>query len=198
MTISRDDRKRLLVPAVAAVLMVGIGAGCLVASEFYLGTARSDREAAKVRRVQAETRVARAAEEEREIREQLAAYRRLEESGVIGQENRLDMIETIARIKQDRRLQEIKYTIEPQKPLLIAGMKPSQPLAFYASRMKLDMLLLHEEDLTRFLSDLYGIRNSLVSVRRCDLARLTQGPVPIQSLAPRLRSQCEIDLIVVR
>jgi hypothetical protein len=63
--------------------------------------------------------------------------------------------------------------------------------------MRLDMLLLHEEDLLNFLDDLQKLGKSHVSVRDCMLARFDRGGSP-QSNTPRLRSECSIDLVVVR
>jgi hypothetical protein len=61
------------------------------------------------------------------------------------------------------------------------------------------MLLLHEEDLLNFLADLRTVGKSHVSVRHCSVSRIERGPAsPGQALFPRLRSECQIDLITVQ
>jgi hypothetical protein len=62
--------------------------------------------------------------------------------------------------------------------------------------MKVDLALLHEEDLLRFLADLRNSGNAFYAVRRCTLSRTGQPPTGA-NIAPRLRAECEIDLITV-
>jgi hypothetical protein len=198
MRISRQDYRKLGAPAFLALALALTGIGGVAAAEYYLARAKASREAAKLQRQQAQTRVEQVAEEEKEIRQNLVHYQRMVERGMVGQENRLDLIDAIAKIKKDRKLFEIKYNIEPQKPLEYPGIAPAGKLDFVASRMRLDLLLLHEEDLLNFLGDLDRIGKSHVSVRDCTLARVDPGAVPQQSNSPRLRSECQIDLIVLR
>jgi hypothetical protein len=141
--------------------------------------------------------VSRVSEEEREIRENLVYYEQMRRRGMVGEQNRLDWIESIARIKNDRKLFEIKYGIEPQKPLDYPGIVASGAAEFVVSRMKLDMLLLHEEDLLDFLADLQAAGGAYVSVRRCAVTRIERGSAAT-ALQPRLRAECQVDLVSVR
>jgi hypothetical protein len=62
--------------------------------------------------------------------------------------------------------------------------------------MKVDLALLHEEDLLRFLSDLRASGNAYYSVKKCSVART--GPTATgATLIPRLRADCSIDLITI-
>jgi hypothetical protein len=196
--IRRDDLKRLRVPAGIAAVLIGLGAASVVFSDQYLGQAADALQVARTQRAAAQERVSKVSEEEREIRESLIFYQRMQQQGMIGQENRLDWIDAIARIKAQRKLFEIKYSIDPQKPLDYPGIVPTKGAEFVMSRMKLDMLLLHEEDLLNFLSDLRATGRFHVSVRKCTMSRIERGAVlPGQALMPRLRSECQIDLITV-
>jgi hypothetical protein len=199
MNIRRDDLKRLRLAAGAAVALAVLGATAIAVSDHYLLRAADAREVARSQRSAAQERVSKVSEEEREIRESLVFYQRMQRQGMIGQENRLDWIDAIARIKSERKLFEIKYSIEPQKPLDYPGIVPMKATDFFVSRMKLDMLLLHEEDLFNFLSDLRSAGRFHVSVRHCSMSRIERGPVPAgQALLPRLRSECHIDLITLQ
>jgi hypothetical protein len=198
MNIRREDLKRLRLYAGVAALLVALGAGAIVVSDGYLRGAVGARETAQARRAAAQERVSKVSEEEREIRESLVFYQRMQRQGMIGQENRLDWIDAIARIKSERKLFEIKYSIEPQKPLDYPGIVPTKRGDYVDSRMRLDMLLLLEEDLLAFLSDLRATGRFHVSVRHCNVSRIERGAVaPGQALMPRLRSECQIDLITV-
>lgn len=197
MKIARDDLKRLRIPIVFAVLFILLGVGCLGAAEHLLSQARRARDTAKENRAEAQKRVERASDEEREIRSDLAKYAKMAERGMVAGESRLDMIDAIAKIKNDRRMFEIRYSIEAQKRLDYPGIAPAGNLDFANSRMKLEMLLLHEGDLINFLHDLTAMRSSYVSVQRCQTVRVDRN-VQATSVQPRLRSECQIDLIVLR
>ena len=55
---------------------------------------------------------------------------------------------------------------------------------------------MHEGDLFGFLADLRDARNQFTSVQRCILAR-TGVVITVPTLAPRLRAQCDINLITI-
>ncbi len=194
MIIVRDDLKRLRLPLVAAAALLALGAACLLASENYLDTAKKARDAARLSRVAAQERVSKASEEEREIRENLVHYEQMRRRGMVGEQSRLDWIESIARIKNDRKLFEIKYSIEAQRPLDYPGIVATGAADFVVSRMKLEMLLLHEEDLLNFLADLEVAGKAYVSVRHCTVSRIERAA----ALQPRLRADCQVDLVSVR
>ena len=194
MIIVRDDLKRLRLPLVAAAALLALGAACLLASENYLDTAKKARDAARLSRVAAQERVSKVSEEEREIRENLVHYEQMRRRGMVGEQSRLDWIESIARIKNDRKLFEIKYSIEAQRPLDYPGIVATGAADFVVSRMKLEMLLLHEEDLLNFLADLEVAGKAYVSVRHCTVSRIERAA----ALQPRLRADCQVDLVSVR
>jgi len=196
---SRADLRRLRGPLAMALLAVAVGASCLVLADSYRDSANQAREASRATRVAAQERVLRVSEEEREIRENLIDYERMREQGMLGDQNRIDWIESIARIKNSRKLFEIKYRIEAQRPLDYPGVVPGSGADFVVSRMRLDMLLLHESDLLDFLGDLQGARRAFVSVRQCLVTRLDRGaPAGGTALQPRLRADCQVDLVSVK
>jgi hypothetical protein len=197
MKIARDDLKRLRLPIAVAVVLVAAGAACLAFSDYALEKATRAHEAARLQRAEAQKRVSQRAEEERQINQDLVYYRKMVERGMVGTEDRLDLIDLIARIKNTNKLFDIRYNIEPQKPLDYAGISPAGPLDFVASRVKLNMLLLHEGDLLRFLDDLEAAGRSYV-VRRCAIERVDRAAASSQAVVPRLESECQVDLIALK
>jgi hypothetical protein len=194
MNIVRDDLKRLRVPLAVAATLLALGAACLIASEHYRDEATKARDATRQRRVAAQERVSKVSEEEREIRENLVYYERMRRSGMVGEQNRLGWIESISRIKNERKLFEIKYSIAAQKPLDYPGIVATGAADFVVSRMKLEMLLLHEQDLLTFLAELEAAGKAYVSVRHCSVSRIERAA----ALQPRLRADCQVDLVSVR
>jgi len=197
--IRRDDVKRLRGPLALTVVLTAIGIAALVTSQSSLDEARKTRDASRASRVGAQERVLRVSEEEREIRENLIDFERMRERGMIGEQNRIEWIESIARIKNNRKLFEIKYKIEPQRQLDYAGVVATGGADLVVSRMKLDMLLLHEDDLLNFLADLQAAKKAYVSVRQCAVTRLErEAPTTATALQPRLLAECQLDLVSVR
>jgi hypothetical protein len=62
--------------------------------------------------------------------------------------------------------------------------------------MRVEMQLLHEEDLLRFLADLRASGNAFYSVKKCVITRTGQAAGGA-TMAPRLTAQCDIDLITI-
>ena len=81
--------------------------------------------AAAAQRAEVQTKLASANEEEREIEANLQQYQALAARGIIGEENRLDWIDTVTAIKNERRLFNIGYSIQPQKELDYPGFGPA-------------------------------------------------------------------------
>ena len=198
MKIAREDYKHLRLPLAAAALLIAMGVTCLAVSETWLMDARKARDTAKNSNAEAQKRLDQVSEEEREIKENMLWYARMASRGMVEQENRLDLIDSIAKIKTARKLFEIRYNIESQRPLGYPGLTPAGAMDLVGSRMKLDMQLLHEEDLLRFLSDLGAAALSHVSVRRCTLDRIERGPAQALAAVPRLNISCEVDLVAVK
>ncbi len=197
MKLGRADMKELRLAIGAAAAMIALGIGGVAATDYSLGVARNAREAAKQSRTEALKRVEQVAEEEREIRRNLVFYQTMSGHGMAGEQNRLDLIDAIAKIKKARRLFEIRYEIEPQKRLDYAGIRPAGAMDLVTSRMKLEMLLLHEQDLLAFLGDLKASEKAYISVRGCAVSREGAAASPL-AVTPRLRSECQVDLVAVR
>jgi hypothetical protein len=177
--------QRLIAPAIVAAALVAVGMTAVIGGHQYLQSARAEQAKAAADRAAAQNKLARATDEEREIRETLVHYQKLRNSGLIGQ------------IKAKRKLFDVKYAIDAQRPVDYPGIAGPGDVEFLASTMRLDLALLHEDDLFRFLDDLRGAVSSHVVVRSCTMQRL-EGPATERTLAPRLRAECTVDLVTIR
>jgi len=193
---SREELKRLL-PALALALgLLTLGVALIWSAGQGLTTSQRQLAAAQVERRQNTERLARIAEEEREVSEKLDVYQRLKQLNILGEESRLEWADAITRIRTQRELLDLRYTVDRQKLLISVPGKPAS-VDFFASTMKVELALLHEEDLMRFLADLRESGNAFYSVRRCALARTGQA-VGSATMTPRLRADCEIDLVTIQ
>ena len=197
MKLGANDFKRLSLPMAACVALAAAGVACYFAADKYLQETKTLAAATTAQRAEVQAKLASATEEEREIRANLQQYQALVARGIIGDEKRLDWIDTITAIKNERRLFNINYSIEAQKELEYPGFTVGGGVNFVVSRTKIEMQLLHEEDLLNFIDDLTKRGRSYLSVRSCDVLRLERGSGGT-TLAPRLQAACVFDLITIR
>jgi hypothetical protein len=103
----------------------------------------------------------------------------------------------MTRIRKQRELLDMRYRVERQRLLVSMPGKPGN-VDFFASTMRVELALLHEEDLLRFLSDLRNSGNAFYSVRSCGLTRSAGAAgAAASAMAARLRGECSIDLITI-
>jgi hypothetical protein len=198
MNFTAAEFRRLILPFAMALLLAGAGAALIWFANEQLMSANATFTAVKKDRVQARERLARISEEEREVKERIEVYRRLRDLNIIGKERRLDWADAIQKIRVQREMLDVRYRIEPQKILMSIPGKPGK-VDFNVSAMRLELALLHEGDLLTFLDDLKNAGNAYVSVRRCLITRSgsAASPAGTLTLTPRLRAECQIDLITV-
>jgi hypothetical protein len=195
MNLTRNELKKLSIPLLIAVVLIAAGVALMRLAE---GSLRAESErfaAAQAERRQNAERLARIAEEEREVKEKLDVYQQLKALNILGEERRLEWADAIARIRAQRELLDLRYRVERQQ---LVNSLPGKPagVEFYASTMRVDLALLHEEDLLRFLADLRASGNAYYSVRRCAMTRSGTAAAAL-NITPRLRGDCTIDLITI-
>lgn len=197
MKFGAQDLKQLRLP-VAACLALGLaGAACYFAADRYLQDTKKQRAAISAQRIEVQGKLDRANEEEREIKANLQQYRALEARGITGAESRLDWVDTLTAIKNERRLFNITYSIEPQKLLDYPGFGTGSGVYFMNSRVRINLQLLHEEDLLNVIDDLIKRSRLYLSVRSCSIQRTARAGGGT-TLAPRLQADCVFDLITIR
>ena len=195
MTFSREEIKQLAGPfALAAAFLAG-GIALVYAASDSLAGARRQFALAQAERRQNSERLARIAEEEREVKEKIDVYRRLRQLNILGEERRLEWADAVSRIRAQRELLDLRYVVERQRLLASVQGKPGK-VDFYASTMKVDLALLHEEDLLRFLADLGDSGNAFYAVKKCAVTRTGQA-LTGATMTPRLRAECAIDLVTI-
>jgi len=194
-TFTRDELKNLLLPALITLALLAAGGALIWSADNALAGAKRELATAQAERRQNGERLARISEEEREVSEKLDVYRRLGQLNILGEERRLEWADAITRIRGERELLDLRYRVERQRLLTSAPGKPAN-VDFFASTMKVELALLHEEDLLRFLADLRNSGNAFYSVQRCALSRTGQAATGV-GITPRLRAECEIDLVTI-
>lgn len=172
-----------------------VAAAAMGAVEVLSRKIERDYKAALAQRDEARARLSRAHDDQREIGAKIARYQDILARGRTQPERRLEWVETLDNIKTTRRLLDLSYEIAPQGPL-----DPKVPISggfeFRTSPMKLDLPLLHEDDLLGLLADLSRQTQALVSVRSCRIGRDTGDAG--QSGGALLKAACELDWITLQ
>jgi hypothetical protein len=195
MNLMREDWKKLTLPIAICAALVAAGAALIWGAAQAQRSSRVVLAAAQKDRQEKSERLARIAEEEREVREKLQVYEQLKRLNILGEERRLEWADAINHIRADRELLDLKYKVDRQKLLVSLPGKPGN-VDFFASPMEVQLALLHEGDLVRFLADLRASGNAYYSVKHCDITRTGQAATGT-GLTPRLRAACNIDLITI-
>jgi hypothetical protein len=195
MNVTRVEARKLVLPAIGLVAMLAAGAALIWHAGHVLARDQQELVKARAERQQAVRRLNSIAEEEREVNRNIELYRHLKQLNVIGPERRLEWVDAMARIRAGRELLDLRYRVERQRLIASAAGKPTN-VDFFASTMKVELALLHEGDLLGFLADLRASGNAYYSVQRCTMARTGQTGTGT-SLVPRLRANCDIDLITI-
>ena len=179
----------------AAVLTFSGGGLLLYFAHQGRDSAELARLAAVSLRGEVEGRLQRVRNEENEIKRDSLVFRQLQERGVIGEEQRLDWVELLEEIRDKRRLLDLRYDIAPQRPL---DADASGDFVFSVSSMKVQMKLLHEEDLTRLLGDLRQQAKALIRVKGCNVERLPSALAERAGDWANLQADCDIDWLTLR
>jgi hypothetical protein len=179
-----------------SLLLALAGAALVAASRHEVASANRELAAARAERARAEERLRQITQDEREVAGHARLYRRLVALNIVGAERRLEWSEAITRIREARRLGDLRHQIAPRRPLESLPGRPGRVESF-ASRMRIEMTLVHEGDLLRFLGDLRAAGYAYPVVHRCSIARRPLASVG-SAPAPGLQASCEIDLITVQ
>ena len=195
MKLTREELQRLTLPLLIALALAAVGAGIIYSAGEGLRMAQARLAVAQTERRQNAERLARIAEEEREVSQKIDVYKQLKSLHILGEERRLEWADTINRIRVQRELLDLRYRVERQKLVNSVAGKPAS-VDFFTSTMRVEMQLLHEEDLLRFLADLRESGNAFYAVRKCAMSRTGQA-LTGATMTPRLRAECDVDLVTI-
>lgn len=199
MNFTANDFTRLRWALGFLLLAIAIGVLVTTATQKIIQRTKANQRQLQSEQQQIRGRLARAPEEERELRNKITLFRDLEARGIIGQEERLNWVEQMARIKANRRLLDFQYEIAPQKSasnVILPGGSVAGDFEFMASSMRLQMPLLHEDDLLGFIADLRRSVHAHILVRDCTVDRIASGNA--RAATEQLRADCTIDWITLR
>lgn len=200
MKLDAKDFKRLQWAIAFLFLMGAIGGGSVwTALQLQQSSEKALKEATAARS-DIQTKLARARDEQAELRDKIDRYQALQARGYIGPEKRLDWIEAIARIKVARRIFSLDYEFTPQRPVesaVLPGGPTAGGLQFMSSQMRMQAQLLHEGELIGLIDEIRNSVQALIQIRSCNMQRLPQSTTD-RSNSAQIKAECTLEWITLK
>lgn len=188
-----EELKALRGPLILLVVVLALAAGAIYYTH-QLGLqahATLAKQQSLLRDAQA--RMRRSGDEEAIITQYVDKYRQLQQSGFIGDEQRIEWLNALRGANERTDLFGVNYGIEAQQPYAYAAeLNPGQ-FSMRQSVMKLEFRLLHELDLLRFFDALRAQGNGLFQLDQCSLRR-TEITAAIR-YQPNIAVNCQLTWI---
>ncbi|MEX2576275.1 MAG: hypothetical protein WD382_06445 [Halofilum sp. (in: g-proteobacteria)] len=185
-----DEYRPLLGPAIMAVTAAVLLAATWHYSAAWLAERGADFRRAQSDLTQAANRYRNASDDQEVYQEYAARFLDMRERGWVGEERRLEWIETLQGINADLRLPRLAYEIGEQVPA--EGYGRDGDLELRRTPMSLDLGLLHEGDVLTLLQRLEDEGKGLMAATRCELSRAQQR-VRLDAGASNIRAECGLD-----
>lgn len=182
---------------------LGVAALLIGGTHYFYLKQKEKQEQAQSELVQAQGKYANATNEKDDIRDYQPRYLQLLERGFVGDEKRLDIVELMQSIQAKYRLLPMSYEISPQQVVALDPSMNNGELELRASKLVLQMNLLHEMDMFNLFNELHqkgqfihqscdiktGTTLSALNLPRqleakCSLQWMTMGRRPNPELAP--------------
>lgn len=190
------DLRALKFPLIALIVAIAIGAGLVYYSDIVLTQARVALLQQQNQLKEAKTRLQKSGDEKGLIVRHLSGYQYLQQLGFAGPEQRINWLDGLRLTNQQVQLFGVDYQIGTQQSYPYASELDPGQLTMHQSLMKINLGLLHEGDLMRFLGTLAKQGAGVFAVDECTIVRQdTGGSIRFQV---NLRAQCELAWITVR
>ena len=136
-------------------------------------------------------------EEEKKIRTFLPEFVDLYHKGVVGQEQRLNWIETLKEAQNTVRLPSLSYNINSQRVNTPVFPVDLGRFKLYTSEMTLQLSLLHEGDLLNLLEHMDKRANGTFSMDTCTFTKA--GSIVMDNpKAPNITVNCNLDWYTIK
>lgn len=191
MKFERRDFGKLQWQLLIALGALAIGLALAYWTSSLSGTARIERNAAASRKAAIEQTLGQVRTEELDIKTRTQQFLEMDASGITGPEKRLDWMEMLRDIQRQLRIPGMTYEFGAQN---LIDTNTSGGYAFHGSQVKIQLRLLHEEDLLNFLGRIQREAKALVLVRSCKVARLP----PSSQDAAQLSADCVMEWVTLR
>lgn len=196
---SRQDLEALRVPLIALALTLLAAAALVYFSGSVLESKRQLLNKREGELRQARLKIQNAGEEKEMISRYLASYQQLARAGFVGDEQRINWLDSLRIANEEARIYGVEYSISAQRPYAYASEFNVGQLMLQESVMHLKFRLLHEEDLPRFFEALGRRGGGFFTIDQCVMRRIKPGEAEKTVQAePNLAAECDVRWLTVK
>ena len=187
-------RRGSVVPLLTAVFAVALLAGAVATHKEYRGV-HGELEASQLAAQEDYTALV---VKRRLIDRYHERYRQFHEQGFVGIESRLDWVETLRGSTANLTLPSLSYAIAPQLDVAapVQSSLAAADIAVHMSRLELDMGLVHEFDLLRFVDALQHQAPGLMRVEGCAMKWQREPGAPAEAGA-NIAANCGLEIFSI-
>ena len=135
--------------------------------------------------------------EKETIIQYLPMYNDLLAKGFIGEERRIEWIETLRQIHAQHKLFSIDYSIGLQERYKPSFLPNLGSFVLHRSVMSVKLDMLHEGDILALIDGLHEQTTPFI-VRDCEISRPVGAKVDAKNVAANMQANCEIDWLTLR
>ena len=189
----QDDFAIIRQACITFGLSLGFAALLISGTHYFYLTQKEKQEQAQTELIQAQGKYTSAANEMNDIRDYQPRYLQLLERGFVGDEKRLDIVELIQSIQAKYRLLPMNYEIFPQQVVQLDPATNNGELELRASKLVLQMNLLHEMDMFNLFSELH--KKGQFIHQTCDI--VISNTVSAALLPRQLEAKCSLQWVTM-
>jgi hypothetical protein len=196
---TREDFDALRTPLIALAVTLVIAAGSILYSGSLLDDARRLLAQRETQLKDARLRIQNAGEEKEMISRYVAAYQQLARAGFVGEEQRINWLDSLRTANEQAHIFGVEYDIGAQRPYAYAAEFNPGQLQLNESVMQIRFRLLHEEDLPRFFDALSRSSGGFFTIDRCVMRRLRPGEGDrAAAMQQNLSAECDVRWLTTR
>lgn len=195
---TREDIQALRIPLIVLAVTLLLATLVVYISDSVLDTAQRQLAQRETQLREARMRIQNAGEEKQMIAQYLGSYRELARAGFVGDEQRINWLDTLRIANEEAGLFGVEYDIGAQKPYIYSAEFDVGELLLQESMMQLRFRLLHEGDLPRFFDALRRHGGAFFTVDQCVLRRIQPPGEKALSVQPNLGAECELRWLTLK
>jgi len=196
MKITWQDLQTLQIPLIVLSIVLALSTAAIYVTRSQLLQSDVNLENQQRALVQSQNRYRKSGEEKDIIIRHLPAYRKLEQQGFIGAEQRINWLDALRMTNQQQKMFGVDYQIAAQKPYPPDQGIDTGQFQLHQSLMKLSFRLLHEEDLMRFFSTLAQLKAGVFTLENCTLQRIGNNAFTLNT-QPALQVECQLNWVTI-
>lgn len=178
------------------VLLVGAGLVFFTHQQLELSRGEQNKQQASFR--EAGNRLHKSGGEKEKILLYRPAFLALQNQGLVGEEQRINWIDALRAASLQLKMFGVSYLIDAQQTYPSPPGVDVGPYQLRQSVMKINMGVLHEDDLPRFMAALAETRAGFFVIKACELRRQASSKGENVGVMPHLNVDCSLAWLTMR